>query len=127
MSCDQGRSGTMDKRAIKREYKEAAVAAGVYRVWNKQRDRSLVGSSVNVNAILNRHRTELRAGGHRNRELQSEWNEVGEDGFVFEVLDMLPPSDKPGYDVKGELRVLEELWLERLQPYGERGYNVPPK
>jgi hypothetical protein len=59
--------------------------------------------------------------------LQSEWNEVGEDGFVFEVLDMLPPSDKPGYDVKGELRVLEELWLERLQPYGERGYNVPPK
>ena len=49
------------------------------------------------------------------------------DGFVFEVLDTLPASDEPGYDVKGELRVLEELWLERLQPYGARGYNMPPK
>jgi len=117
----------MDKREIKREYKEAAVAAGVYRVWNKQRDRSLVGSNVNVNAILNRHRAELRMGGHRNRELQGDWNEIGEDGFVFEVLDTLPANDKPGYDVKGDLRVLEELWLERLQPYGERGYNIPPK
>ena len=117
----------MDKRALKREYKEAAVAAGVYRVWNKQRDRSLVGSNVNVNAILNRHRAELRMGAHRNRELQGEWNEIGEDGFVFEVLDTLPASDEPGYDVKGELRVLEELWLERLLPYGERGYNIPPK
>jgi len=76
---------------------------------------------------LNRHRAELRIGAHRNRELQGEWNEIGEDGFVFEVLDTLPASDEPGYDVKGELRVLEELWLERLQPYGERGYNIPPK
>jgi hypothetical protein len=116
----------MDKRELKRQYKEAEIPAGVYRVLNTQSDRSLVGSSVNVNAILNRHRTELRAGSHRNRELQHDWNAFGEEAFRFEVLDTITPQDKPGYDVKSELSVLEELWLERLSPYGARGYNDQP-
>lgn len=79
----------MDKRTLKREYKEAEIPVGIYRVWNKQSDRSLVGSSVNLPAILNRSRVELRAGGHRNRELQSDWNALGEEAFVFEILDTL--------------------------------------
>jgi hypothetical protein len=29
-------------------------------------------------------------------------------------------------DPKEELRVLAALWLERLRPYGEAGYNAPP-
>jgi hypothetical protein len=117
----------MDKRTLKREYKETDIPAGVYRVWNKLNDRSLVGSSVNLPAILNRNRAELRIGGHRNRELQGDWNALGEEAFAFEILDTLPPLDKPGYDAKSELKVLEDLWLERLEPYGERGYNTRPK
>ena len=117
----------MDKRTLKREYKESEIPVGVYRIWNKQSDRSLVGSSVNLPAILNRNRAELRAGGHRNRELQSDWNALGEEAFVFEILDTLPPRDELGYDLKRELKVLEDLWLERLEPYGERGYNTRPK
>jgi len=117
----------MDKRTLKRQYKEAEIPAGVYRVFNTRRDRSLVGSSVNLPAILNRHRAELRMGLHRNRGLQNDWNEVGEDAFAFEMLDTLTPDDTPGYDQKKELQALEDLWLERLSPYGERGYNAPPK
>ncbi|RKH91305.1 GIY-YIG nuclease family protein, partial [Corallococcus praedator] len=26
-----------------------------------------------------------------------------------------------------ELKVLEEMWLERLKPYGDAGYNTPPR
>ena len=57
----------MDKRALKREYKESEIPMGIYRIWNKRNDRSLVGSSLNLPAILNRSRQELRLGGHRNR------------------------------------------------------------
>jgi hypothetical protein len=117
----------MDKRTLKQEYKESEIPAGIYRIWNKQSDRSLVGSNVNLPAILNRSRAELRLGGHRNRELQSDWNALGEEAFGFEILDTLPPRNEPGYDAKRELKVLEELWLERLEPYGERGYNTRPK
>jgi hypothetical protein len=117
----------MDKRTLKREYKEAEIPMGVYRIWNKRSDRSLVGSSLNLPAILNRSRSELRLGGHRNRELQSDWNALGEEAFELEILDTLPPRDEPGYDARRELKVLEDLWLERLQPYGERGYNPLPR
>ena len=39
----------------------------------------------------------------------------------------LEPCAEPGYNVKRELGTLEELWLEQLAPYGERGYNTRPK
>jgi hypothetical protein len=78
-------------------------------------------------AILNRHRAELRAGGHRNRELQKDWAEFGAEAFEFEVLDTLAPPDGPDYDPAGDLRALKELWLDKLSPYGERGYNPGPK
>lgn len=120
-------SQAMDKRALKREYKESEIPMGIYWIWNKRNDRSLVGSSLNLPAILNRSRQELRLGGHRNRELQSDWNALGEDAFELEILDTLPPCDEPGYDARRELKVLEDLWLERLQPYGERGYNPLPR
>jgi hypothetical protein len=114
----------MDKRTLKREYKESAMPVGIYRVWNKRRDRSLVGSSVNLPAILNRHRADLRMGAHRNSELQRDWNALGEDAFVFEVLDELAPREESSFDLKRELHTLEDLWLERLEPYAERGYNT---
>jgi hypothetical protein len=53
---------------------------------------------------------------------------MGANAFTFEVLDTLTaPPDQPGYDPADDLRVLEALWLERLQPFGERGYMVEPK
>jgi hypothetical protein len=117
----------MDKRAAKQEYKEAKVAAGVYRVHNVAEDRSLVGSSMNMAARLNRHCAGLRMGVHENKELQRDWNRLGETGFVFEVLDTLTGTDRPGFDGKRDLAVLEQLWLARLEPYGERGYNTRPR
>lgn len=100
---------------------------GVYRVRNTVTDRSLVGSSANLTAMLNRHRAALRMGAHANRALQQDWNALGEDAFAFEVLDTLEPPDDPAYTAADDLRALEELWLDRLSPYGERGYNPLPK
>lgn len=117
----------MDKRTLKPQYKESEIPAGIYRVVNTQADRSFVGSSVNLPAILNRHRAELKMGAHRIQELQRDWNELGEGAFAFEILDTLTPKAEPGYDVKRELGALEELWIERLAPYGEHGYNTRPK
>ena len=115
----------MDKRTLKREYKEAEIPMGIYRIWSKRSDRSLVGSSLNLPAILNRSRSELRLGGHRNRELESDWDALGEEAFELEILDTLPPRDEPGYDARRELKVLEDLWLERLQRRGVRLQPAP--
>jgi hypothetical protein len=33
-------------------------------------------------------------------------------------------KDDPNFDINDELTLLEQIWLEKLQPFGERGYNI---
>jgi hypothetical protein len=116
-----------DRKALIRDYKETQRPMGVYRVKNLVNGKSLVGTSVDLPSILNRMRMQLRAGTHSNRELQKDLKEHGADAFEVEVLDTLAPSDRPDYDPKDDLRALESLWLAELSPFGDRGYNSPPK
>lgn len=101
---------------------------GVFRLRNKKNGKSLVSKSVNLPAIFNRLRMQLESGGYlMHPALQEDWREQGADAFVFEVLEELVPDDSPDWDPTADLEALEELWLEQLEPYDERGYNRRPK
>jgi hypothetical protein len=117
----------MDRKALIREYKESRRPMGVYRVRNTVNGRSLVGASADLPAMLNRHRAQLRLGAHANRALQRDWNEFGPQAFEFHILDTLTAPDRPDYDPSDDLRILEELWLEKLSPFEGQGYNAKPK
>jgi hypothetical protein len=117
----------MNKKELTRAYKHTRRPMGVYRVLNVRNGRSLVGRSVDVPAMLNRERAQLRLGVHRNAALQRDWHSLGPDAFAFEVLDTLTPPDVPDYDPAEDLKVLEALWLERLQPFDDCGYTPRPK
>lgn len=114
-----------DRRALIRQYKETPRPMGVYGVRNLASGKLLIGVARDVPGKLNSHRAQLRMHAHRNAALQADWDALGADAFAFETLDLLPPSDAPGYDPGDDLRVLEDLWLDKLQPYGARGYNTP--
>ena len=113
----------MDRKAQIRAYKESPRPMGVFRVRNTTNGRSLIGSSVDVPAMLNRQRFQLGAGGHPDRALQQDWKEFGPAAFEFETLDTLDPPQEPGYDPAVDLRMLEQMWLEKLGRPGERGYR----
>ncbi len=111
------------KREQKKEYKQNSTPMGVYQIRNLVNDKVFVGVALNLPGILNSNRFQLSLGGHPNKRLQADWNEFGGESFSFEVLDELRPGEGAGGDYKDELAFLEELWLEKLEPYGERGYN----
>jgi len=113
----------IERKARIRQYKETRPPAGVFRVRNTAAGKSLVGTSVNLPGTLNRHRFQLERGSHPSKELQADWSGLGPDAFEFEVLDRLKPSDKPEYDATEDLRVLKELWLEKLTASGELLYR----
>jgi len=113
----------MDRKSQIRAYREAPRPMGVFRVRNTANGRSLIGSSVDVPAMLNRVRFQLGMGGHPDRALQQDWNESGPDAFAFETLDLLKPSEQPDHDPAGDLRMLEQLWLEKLGRPGAPGYH----
>lgn len=116
---------TSDRKALVRQYKDTPRPAGVFRVRNTRQKRSLVGTSQDLPAVLNRHRFQLASGRHPDPELQRDWAEFGPDTFMFEVLDTLQPRQEPDATPAEELAVLLEMWRERLAASGERLYGRP--
>ena len=100
---------------------------GIYQIKNTVNGKVLIGSSKNLPGILNRFRSELKLGSCRNMALQEEWKQFGSEAFEFKELEVLKPPDDPAYDSAEDLKILEELWAEKLTPYGDKGYNQEPK
>jgi len=114
----------ISKKDIKREYKERKKPSGVFQVRNTVNSKVLIGSSLNLEGLLNSQKFKLSIGGHPNKELQKEWNEYGSDKFVFEILEVVQDNDDPHFNLKDELTLLEQIWFEKLRPFGKLGYNT---
>jgi DNA-binding transcriptional regulator YhcF (GntR family) len=113
----------VNRTEIKRMYKQNRPDMGVYQIRNKNNGRIFVGSSQNLEGTRNSRLFQLRMGKIVfSRELQKDLNEFGSESFEFSVLGVL---DKPEQrdDIEQSLAALELHWLEKLQPFGERGYN----
>ncbi|WP_027084837.1 GIY-YIG nuclease family protein [Cohnella panacarvi] len=127
---------TLDKQQKKdlaTAYKQSFRPMGVYQIRNTVNGKALVGSSMDLDGMNNRLAFSKQMNANTFMELRDDWNRYGGNAFVFEVLDrikpreeqMNDPSELDGY--KEEVETLLELWLEKLQPYGERGYNKPKR
>ena len=114
----------IDKKEAAKQYKNTVQPMGVYSITNTVNGKVFVGSSLDVNRIFNRIRFQLVLGSYTNSGLQKDFTLHGEAKFAFKVEDYLKPKDDPAYDYKDDLSVLEEMWLEKIKPYGEKGYNT---
>jgi group I intron endonuclease len=112
------------KKEIIKQYKERKVSAGIFQIKNTANGKVFLGSSLNLHGPLNGHKFKLSAGIHRNETMQKEWNQFGADKFVFEILEEVKIKDDPDFNLDDELTLLEQIWLEKLNPFGERGYNL---
>ncbi|GIP37143.1 hypothetical protein J31TS4_04230 [Paenibacillus sp. J31TS4] len=122
----------MDKEQRKqagKEYAQSHRPMGVFQLRNVKSGKVLVGGTMDLKGMQNRLLFQLRMGSHINKELQRDWQEFGEDSFRYEILEQIKPREElvlSPEDLKPyqeEVKVLEELWVEKLQPYGERGYH----
>jgi len=111
------------KKKLKQQYKETPKIMGVYRVLNKNTGRALLECNRDVQVKLNRHMSELRFGSHNNKQLQNDWNSLGADAFSFDVVEVLPPLDKPDYDPEDDLNELLELTLQKQEYAKDNLYN----
>lgn len=91
---------------------------GVYRIRNRRNGKSYIGFSTDLQARINRQKSELKFGSHRNAELLGEWKSFGESSFEFEILDELARAEDSGADAAEELRILTEMWIGKLEKAG---------
>jgi GIY-YIG catalytic domain len=108
----------MDRSEAKKDYKQAKRPMEVYRIRNTRNGKSYVGFSTDLQARINRQKTELKFGSHRNTRLLREWKSFGESSFEFEVLDELAHAENSAADPTEELRILTEMWIRKLDKAG---------
>lgn len=113
------------RAALKQQAREKRSQAGVYQIRNLRTGRILVEGTLNLKTI-NGRKMELARGAHRNARLQADVTALGSEAFAFEILEVLEETEEGFVYRRDALKQLEAAWLERLEPYGERGYNSRP-
>ena len=114
-----------NKKQLKRNYEQTPRALGVFLIRNNLNDKVFLAAGIDLRGLINRHKFQLTNGSHPNKQLQADWNESGSNNFAFEIVDELSPRAGDEIEYRAEVAFLEVLWLEKLKPFGERGYNEP--
>lgn len=117
----------MDRKQARSDYKRSVQPMGIVEIRNLKNGRRFIMRSTNTRGTINSLRFQLRSGTFvTSPELSRDWQQLGEVHFTIEVLDELKAADEPGRDYEAELKTLEELWMEKLQPYDDKGYHSRP-
>lgn len=89
----------------------------IYMILCAPTGKYYVGQTINLSDRWRDHRKQLRKNKHGNIYLQHAWDKYGESSFVISVLEECTPAC---------LTEREQYWIDKLQPFGERGFNINP-
>ena len=113
------------RKELIESYKQMDTMMGVYQIKNNVNGRIFISSFANLKNKWLTIKMQLDMGRHPNSELQQDWNELGEEAFSYSVLEN--KKQESDMDFKWELQQMEKAWLDKLEPYNDKGYNKPPK
>lgn len=109
----------MNKSELKKAYKQTNRPMGVSLLRSTKNNIVFIGAGTDIQVKINRHKAELKFGNHRNRALQEIWNASGGQKIEFEVLDVLEHEEDSKDNPAEELKVLLEMWIQKLEKPGE--------
>lgn len=108
------------RKEIKIEFKEQKFELGVFEIRNKIDNKIFIDSGNNIPAKFNRHKFQLNAGLHPNKEMQTDWNKYGEINFEFNVIEEIEQKD----EIKDYSKKLKELVKKYLTEAESKGINI---
>jgi group I intron endonuclease len=91
------------------------MTSGIYQIINTTNGKIYIGSSKNIEQRWWAHRSKLRANKHHNPHLQNAYNKYGINVFQISFLEVC---------TLGDLIVIEQYYLDWLEPFEDRGYNL---
>ena len=105
-----------ESRKSVKNYK-SKTPAGIYKITCTHNGRVYIGESKSVNMRWTSHKSALKCDkGKTNKLLQEDWDNFGEEGFKFEILEILPKD-------KDILRQKEMEYLKKEMENGTEIYN----
>jgi hypothetical protein len=113
----------LDKKELKKEYKNQKHPAGLFAVKNKQDNKMFIGISVNLPAKIRGVTFELEIGSHAYRNLADDYKQLGKEQFDIFILDQIEVKEETDRELRAELETLETMWVEKLKSEGVSFYN----
>lgn len=145
LTKDEGKMDKNQRKQLIMEYQDKERSMGIFQIKNEANGKLYIGSSTNLDSLWGREQFILNMGTHKNHMLQKEWQQYGSENFSYLVLETVKFDQKIKYDYKDvlqseqqdsrqviqhynkEVAKLLEKWLDKLQPYDEKGYHSTPK
>ena len=112
------------KKELRDSYKEMKFKVGVFQIRNSVNNKIYIEGSTDLVAIWNKYKFQLTNGLHPSTNLQKEWTEFGQEKFIFEILSEIEQDDTKTIDYRKEANQLEAMFIEELQPFDDKGYNI---
>lgn len=111
------------RKQLKEDIKDLKSVVGLVSVKNMLNHKTYIEGSINANALINRMKFTLNSGQFGNKKLQQDWNEVGGNSFLFEIISEIKydETDTPNY--RKEVLKLKDTALENLRRSGFDSYN----
>ncbi|AIQ47987.1 LuxR family transcriptional regulator [Paenibacillus sp. FSL R7-0273] len=117
----------MDKskrKELQEEYKQIKTYMGAIQITNKVSGKIYIDSFSNLKNKWFTLQMQLDMGRFANAALQKDWTELGgAENFTYEVLEQKEADETA--DIKWECKQMLKQWLDKLQPYEDKGYNKP--
>lgn len=113
-----------NRKELLGEYKQLKTYMGVIQITNNTNGKIYVAAYPNLKNRWFTIQSQLVMGRYANYLLQKDWKELGPEAFTYEVLEEKEADEVT--DMRWERKQMAKPWLEKLQPYGDRGYNKPP-
>jgi group I intron endonuclease len=91
---------------------------GIYKIENIKNGKIYIGSSMDIDKRIRRHKNDLIKNKHVNCHLQRDFNKNGIDSYIFECIELCDDSN---------LKVLEQKYLDEIfsnEKYYEKYYNI---
>jgi hypothetical protein len=111
------------RKELREEYKAMKYRMGVFQLRNLASNKIFIGSSTDLKAAWPSLKLQLDMGIHANGDLQKDWTALGATNFAYEILEEIKESPEKKLNYEKEVKVLEEMMIQELEPYDKKGYN----
>lgn len=93
------------------------VNSSIYGIFCKQNGRVYIGSSVNIKNRFITHKSLLKSEKHHCQPLQDDWNQYGEEGFTFQIIEQVPSEQSQEAEKQWSLHYGTKIY-NNLEGYG---------
>ena len=111
------------KKELQAQYKLMKPDMGIFAVINKNNAKYYLETTSNLKGKINSTKFKLNAGGHPNKELQKDWQELGANKFEIKILEQIEyEEDESKTDYADDLELVKMIWIEKLSKASNQFY-----